>query len=423
MTSARLTARSIDRAVPALDLVLDGDWLHDWLASRGEVLVNRCYLRYKPDTSCVAALELESGRAFLYGVAKPVRPKLDKVVAMAPPGSIRAVDSRLRVVLATIQADRDLPAVRNLPRAIARLGLDTHDQPTQPSCEPTVLVHKPQRRLVGLLPGGSGAQSDPGLSGDVVLRAYRKGHSVPAVQRHRAARRAQGVRTARVLGKSTRYAVLALEHLPGQTLDALISAGTATPATLRATGLALARVHAQPLGEQVDSWPIPAKRPEPAVSAAAYETAALVSRLSPRLAGRVASILKVLAATAPAGNERVFCHGDFSADQVVVDAQGSPGLIDWDSAGIADPASDLATVQAAGLGGDELANLLDGYGELRTLPRHLDWHLAQARLMRAADPFRSVTEAWLDAVEANLTGVEADLGPLRQDRPARRRAG
>jgi hypothetical protein len=43
--------------------------------------------------------------------------------------------------------------------------------------------------------------------------------------------------------------------------------------------------------------------------------------------------------------------------------------------------------------------------------------------MRAADPFRSVTEAWLDAVEANLTGVEADLGPLRQDRPARRRAG
>ena len=43
--------------------------------------------------------------------------------------------------------------------------------------------------------------------------------------------------------------------------------------------------------------------------------------------------------------------------------------------------------------------------------------------MRAADPFRSVTEAWLDAVEANLTTVEADLGRLRQERSGRERAG
>ena len=422
MTSARLTARSIDPAVPSLDLVLEADRLGRWLESRGEVLVKRCYLRYKPDTSCVAALELESGRAFLYGVAKPVRPKLDKLVAKAPPGSIRAVDHRLRVVLATVEADRDLPALRNLPRAIARLELDRHDR-SAPLSEPTLLVHKPQRRLVGLLPGDSGAQVDPGRSGDVVLRAYRKGHSVQAVQRHRAAGRVQGVRTARVLAKSSRYALLAMEHLPGQTLDALVSAGTATPAVLQATGFALAQVHAEPLRGKVDPWPIPAQLPETTVSAAAYETAALISRLCPGLARRVVSILKVLAATAPAGNERVFCHGDFSADQVVVDAQGRPGLIDWDSAGIDDPAADLATVQAAGLGGDLLANLLDGYGQLRTLPRHLDWHLAQARLMRAADPFRSVTEAWFDAVEANLTTVEADLGRLRQERSARERAG
>jgi len=421
MTSARLTARSIDPAVPSLDLVLEAGRLGRWLERRGEVLVNRCYLRYKPDTSCVAALELESGRAFLYGVAEPVRPKLDKLVEAAPPGSIRAVDRRLRLVLATVEADRDLPALRNLPHAIARLGLDRSDDRPAPSSELTVLVHKPQRRLVGLLHPDAGAAPDS--REDVVLRAYRKGHSVRAVQRHRAAGRVKDVRTARVLAKSSRYALLAMEHLPGQTLDALVSAGTATPAILQATGLALAQVHADPLRGKVDPWPMPAQLPETTVSAAAYETAALISRLCPRLARRVASILEVLAATAPAGTERVFCHGDFSADQVVVDAQGRPGLIDWDSAGIGDPATDLATVQAAGLGGDQLANLLDGYGQLRTLPRHLDWHLAQARLMRAADPFRSATEAWLDAVEANVTTVEADLGRLRQDRSGRERAG
>jgi aminoglycoside phosphotransferase (APT) family kinase protein len=127
-------------------------------------------------------------------------------------------------------------------------------------------------------------------------------------------------------------------------------------------------------------------------------------------------VVQRLAATAPAGNPKVLCHGDFSTDQVVVDSHGEPGLIDWDRAGVGDPATDLAGVEAAGLVGAQLTDLLEGYRRLRPVPDHLDWHLAQARLMRAADPFRSGAPAWPDLVAANVAMVEQTLDLVREQR-------
>jgi len=405
----------LDHAVPSLDLVLDADRLGRWLESRGEVLVDRPYLRYKPGTSCVAALRLRSGRAFLYGVSEPARPKLDKLVTLAPPGSIRAVDPRLRVMLATIAADRDLPALRDLPQAIARMGLNrSDDEPGPGHSEPTVLVHKPQRRLVGLLCASPDA--DPERWGNIVLRAYRRGQSDRAAERHRAAGRIDGVRTARILATSSRDALLALEHLPGHTLDALLAAGGAGPQVLRATGRALAQVHAGPVDRPVDRGPDATTGTRTTVSAAARETAALVGQLCPALAGRLAVVLAELTATAPVRNEPVLCHGDFSADQVVVDDHGRPALIDWDRARVGDPATDLAGLRAAGLGLDQLADVLEGYDRLRPVPRHLDWHVAEAQLMRVADPFRAGTPAWRDRVEANIDAVEAAISRLGRGR-------
>jgi aminoglycoside phosphotransferase (APT) family kinase protein len=415
MSPLRHADPTLDHAVPSLDLVLDADRLGRWLASRGEVLLDRPYLRYKPGTSCVVALRLESGRAFLYGVSEPARPKLDKLVALAQPGSIRAVDHRLRLVLAAVAADRDLPALRDLPRAIARMGLNRSEgEPGSESSRPTVLVHKPQRRLVGLL--GASPDTDPERWGNIVLRAYRRGHSDRAAERHRAAGRVDGVRTARILATSSRDALLALEHLPGQTLDALLATGAAGPDLLRATGRALAQVHAAPVDRVADRWPESTTATRTTVSAAAQETAALVGRLCPGLAGRLAAVLAELASSAPIGNEPVLCHGDFSADQVVVDGHRRPALIDWDRARVADPASDLASARAAGLSADQMAEVLEGYRRLRPVPRHLDWHLAQGHLMRVADPFRSAQEAWRDQIEANLCAAEATVSALRPDR-------
>jgi aminoglycoside phosphotransferase len=401
MSTLRITAPSIDAAVPALDHILDVDRLGGWLRAHGQALVARPYLRYKPDTSCVAALELETGRAFVYGVAEPVRPKLDKLVAKAPPGSVLAVDHDRRMVLATVAADRDLPALRDVPGAVARLGLDRGLDST---AELSVLVHKPQRRLVGLLGGRPDATAGADRWGDVVLRAYRGDAAPGALDRHLRAGRTPGLRTARVLASSRQHGLLALEHLPGQPLDALLASGTATPAVLRATGRALASLHAVPSGSLDPSRASTARAVT--VSASARETAELVGRICPGLADRMAAVLQGLAVTAPDGNGQVLCHGDFSADQVIVDSHGHPGLIDWDRSGVADPATDLAAAQAAGLADGALSDLLDGYRLLRPVPGHLDWHLVQARLMRAADPFRAGAVGWPDLVEAQVAAME-----------------
>jgi aminoglycoside phosphotransferase (APT) family kinase protein len=249
-----------------------------------------------------------------------------------------------------------------------------------------------------------------------VLRAYRRGHVAAAAERQLLAGRVPGVRTARVLATSRSDGLLALEHLPGQPLDVLLSSGTATPDLLRATGRALAQLHAASDQARVEPGPTSPASPLTRVAASARETAALVGQLCPALAGRVASVLQELATTAPAANEHVLCHGDFSADQVIIDADGQPGLIDWDRAGAADPAVDLAAARAAGLTADQLAELLDGYQLLRPVPENLNWHLAQAQLMRVADPFRSGLEAWSAQVEANVTAVEATLGEIREQR-------
>ena len=411
VTTAVATA-GVDEAVPALDLLLDVDRLRAWLAQYDEVLVRRPYLRHKPGTSCVAALELVSGRAFVYGVSETARPKLDKLRAQAPPGSVRALDQDVRMVLATVAADRDLPAARDVSAAVAALQLgdlsaDDHGRWHHPSeGDVRVLVHKPQRRLVGLLGGDPGGVSQP-----VVLRAYRRARLAGAVQRHRAASRVPGIRTADVVATSGRHGLLALTHLPGQSLDVLLAQGGSLRTVLWETGRALARLHnGRPGRAEEDLERARMDSGRAAVSRAAAETAAQLSGLCPDLAPRVRQVLDELAAGAPVAGEPVFCHGDFSTDQVVVDGEGRPALIDWDHAGWGDPASDLASAEVAGLAGAPLEDFLEGYGELRRLPAQSRWHLAHARLMRALDPFRSGQPGWRTEVAANVASVERTLG-------------
>jgi aminoglycoside phosphotransferase (APT) family kinase protein len=205
---------------------------------------------------------------------------------------------------------------------------------------------------------------------------------------------------------------LALSHLPGQSLDVLLAQGGSLRTVLWESGRALARLHNGPRagGERDSARTRPGSA---AVSRAAAETAAQLSGLCPELAPRVRRLLDELAAGAPVAGEPVFCHGDFSTDQVVVDGEGRPGLIDWDHAGWGDPASDLASAEAAGLTGDALEDFLEGYRELRP-PVRGRWHQAHARLMRVLDPFRSGRPAWRSDVAANLATIERTLcGDIR----------
>lgn len=240
-----------------------------------------------------------------------------------------------------------------------------------------------------------------------MLRAYRAERLRQALRGQVAASQVAGVRSAPLLGTSRRYGLMAVAHLPGQALDVLLAAGTATPAMLQFTGAALARLHSAQIGRP--SAPV-------SVSPEARASAALVRHLCPHLGRRLSAVLAELEKSSPADSEAVLCHGDFSTDQVIVNGDGGVALIDWDRAGIGDPGADLGSLGAAGLPAEARADFLEGYGQLRPLPRHPDWHLAHALLMRVADPFRTGSESWASQVEDNLARIEQSLGRLGEGR-------
>src|SRR4029078_7430413 len=91
------------------------------LGEWGQTLLCRHYLRYKPGTSCVLALELASGRAFLRHGADADRGKMDKWVARAQPADVLAYDRCAGLLLASSSADRDLPALADLAGSVQTL--------------------------------------------------------------------------------------------------------------------------------------------------------------------------------------------------------------------------------------------------------------------------------------------------------------
>jgi aminoglycoside phosphotransferase (APT) family kinase protein len=122
-----------------------------------------------------------------------------------------------------------------------------------------------------------------------------------------------------------------------------------------------------------------------------------------RLTGR---LLASLGAGDPHGPQHVLVHGDFSADQVLVDGPAIR-IIDFDRARTSDPARDLGSfaavediADAAGAvpvaGGRQTAQLIDGY-------REAGGHVSQARVeawaafrlfLNSVDPFRNRASDW-----------------------------
>jgi aminoglycoside phosphotransferase (APT) family kinase protein len=371
-----------DPAVPGLGLLLDDARLRTWLEERGQHLLRRCYVRYKPGTSSVVGLRLESGWAFALAVSAEGRPKLAKQRSLTAAGDLLAFDAELDVLLAPVWGDRDLPALADLPTAVGRLI------PSAGSFELATLVHKPQRRWVGLVHA-------PALAQPVLLRAYRRSRAADAANRLKLARQVRrAVRVPRLLGRSTRYAALAVEYVPGRTLQAALDAGPARPGVLEA-GRALARVHDRtPAGMPATDLADPAATTE------------LVGAVLPHLRNRVEDLLAALQSRRPPAAEPAVCHGDFSLDQVVVDADGALAFVDWDRGGAGVPAADLGSAVASGLDDGTRADLFEGYTEVRPLPPHLDWYVAQAKILRLADPFRTASPCWAAEMEERVEDLE-----------------
>ena len=381
--------RLTDPEVPGLELLLDDARLSRWLEQQGQQLLHRNYLRYKPGTSCVLGLRLASGWAFAVATSAAAEPKLKKLRDRSQNPHLLAVDGRRRLLLTAIWGDRDLPALSDVPRVTSRLLPDLGPPQVR------TIVYKPHRRWVASLEAA-------GSPGPVLLRAYRPQRAADAARRLKLARRSRPTRKAvqlpRLLGRSNRWGALAVEYVPGRTLQTALQSGPVR-AELAAAGRALATMHSRPPSEMPG-----ADLADPAA------TVGLVGAVLPHLRDRAAALLASLAVGEPPAAEPALCHGDFSLDQVIVTPQGRLAFVDWDRGGAGTAADDLASLVASGVEAAAVADVYDGYTQVRPLPEHLDWHIAQAKLRRLAEPFRTASIGWTVEVERRIQELEESWG-------------
>jgi hypothetical protein len=387
-----------DPSLAALPFALDDGRLADLLAEHGRRLRARRAVRYKPGTSVVVTLDLDDGPAWLLGTTPAATAKIDKTTGRAPAGSIIAADVDRGLLLARPAADRDLPGARHPERTLRRLLPDLSARPH--TLRP--LVHNAQRRWVAhARSDDDGAESAGGAAGDgVLLRAYRNGR----FRAHLQVLRRVGDLTPLappLVAHSTRRATLAVAFVPGEPLDAALARGHAGGVELRAVGRALAALHGC------------RRSGLPAADAGAHRASARqVAWLLPHLGPRLQDLTdRIAAGLAAAGDEpEALCHGDFSADQVVLRPDGAIRLIDWDHACIGAAGDDIAGAAAAGLEDPALTALQDGYAEMRPLPGMLHVRTAAALLRRAPEPFRHCEPDWPTGVERMLDRAEELLG-------------
>ena len=376
-------------------MLTDTDALAELLATTNETLLRRPYLRWKPGTSCVAALELASGPAYAAAFSAAAGGKLAKTVEQAPAGSVLLADHELCVVVARPAADRDLPALRDLASALARA--ERHSGSTIGRADPSdalqTLAYKPHRRWVGTL--STGPIADPCCGRRYVLRAYRRGDLDQARRSLKTARKLLGGLAPEPAGHSRTWGLMVQAWVPGMPLDQALAARSAPADTLPTVGRLLAGVHQH--------------QPSPAAARLAgaplEATAELLGALDPDLGRWAARLAERLEVCRPEDDQPVFVHGDFSVDQVVLGPDW-PVFLDWDRAGTGVAAVDLASLRAAGLDAESWQRVLDGYGEVRPVPRDLDWYVAAALLERAAGPFRAGHREWLSDTSRLLADVQ-----------------
>ncbi len=397
MRSADVALLARDPGLPGLALLLDDDAL----AARLGAPVRRRYLRYKPGTSCVLGLDVDGRRCFAVAYAEQAAAKLAKSAASAPRSSVLVVDEGLRVLVARPSADRDLPALARLardPRRALERALRGHDLT---GAQVRVLSHKPQRRWVGRLELPTGAP--------VVLRAHRPEDAQATLGALRVLDGARA-RTPRLLGSDPRLGLVAVSWLPGTGLHELLAAGAATSTQLRATGAALAELHAGALDGL-------ALRTPASDAEAVRRAAGAVADLLPALADQAAALAARIERLLPAVTLRpVAAHGDLSADQVVVGPDGCTGLIDLDAACAAEAELDLgsaaASLRVSAVGGAPirpaaaLDEVVDGYGG-PVDDHRLQVHTAAALLRRVVEPFRTCRADWDDAAAQLLALADA----------------
>jgi hypothetical protein len=332
---AALAAR--DPALPGLGLVLDADGLaaelEGLLPDAGIEALRPTYLRYKPGTSCLAGFVAETAGGAIDLAAKACKPRSYAVEQDRPlPEGLR---SRLGPVALGLDApailirfvpyDRELKSLPRLVDPAGRRRLLDKLVPDLAAADWQQLRHKPGRRHIGLLKQDGSTQA--------IVKHYAPDDFAQA---RLGARLAERLGEVALLGASTRHGILASAWQPGICLAELDPDDPRTRAAVVAAATVLAAVHSERSGELLSTT-------LDAEAEAIHATACSLSTLLPDLAERATRLADQIGCLLfETSGRMVPLHGDFSADQVVVQQTGVR-LIDWDRATIGPAALDLGS--------------------------------------------------------------------------------
>ena len=424
LSQADATLVQRDLQLPGLRILLDCDAFAETLQAlcpeAGVTAVRSQYLRYKPATSCLVGFRVTASAGQLDVYAQAHNPRLNHKIKKAAsrlsvPGPLGAGIMVLPESVIAIYVhpnDCELRAMGRLTDPKGRWRLIKHVLPHHPHLwdgQLTRLRYKPERRYVARLrtSGDDGA----------VLKFYDQG-DFSAAGNNAAAFVSRGpLRVAQRLRRSHRHRVAALEWLEGRPLLDALSQSQVSQETWRTAGAALACVHAQK-PELGTSW-----TPQ-SYAAALADAAAAAAELVPTIADRAKRLAQRLGdslADMPWVSEAI--HGDFSADQVLIQ-DGVVAILDFDSAGYGDPRIDLGNFAAkleydviiGGLSGDRARSafdeLLEEYRLASNTPKtgHLGLFTAAGLLRPVAEPFRHRHPQWPEMIELIITRAEELIG-------------
>ncbi|MFV0292994.1 MAG: phosphotransferase [Paracoccus sp. (in: a-proteobacteria)] len=361
-----------DPGLPGLRLVLDTAAVSEFLG--GNVTIE--YLRYKRGINCITACRrADDGQWF---TLRAVTSDRFGVYLERPKWQEHAIwHHALYIVALPAGRDRDIPAARHLRNA-DQSGL---------------LRFKPGRRFVL-------------CEGDTLLRATTPDRFTQTLAGACFGATASGPV---VLESNPENATFRTRYLPGIPADHM-----ASPALYRYIGARLAEFHCQPAAGLT--------QPDPArlitQGARALRDLSMILPDEKMRCDTLAARLEAhLAAFRP---DMAPCHGDFSADQVIVSPADDLHIIDWDHAHHGDRLRDVASFMAqvdldGGADASELGKaFLQGYG---ISEEEIRIRRADALAARIAEPFRkrntkNYDPNWPQACISILDQIEVLLKPL-----------
>lgn len=364
------------------------------------------YLKYKPETNCLAAYKVSVAGREVDVYAKTFGPDADVKIENAlkrkrkagHPGAGRIVLEDRSMSVAFFPNDDRLKQLAKLSedpkRVISRL---VPDRPELWSGELRTLRYKPERRYVAqvLVDGEPRA----------TVKLYREEDYWTTRRNARAfgtAFKTTGpFRVADLIGGSKKHHAVAFEWQEGTPLGEALVDSSRRKEALETAGAALAELHAQPSGGlRRLTRKVEAKTLSELVEPLVFNT--------PRLEGEVRSLCESLCERLlrePSVGRPI--HGDFYEDQVIVSG-GTATLLDLDEAASGDPAADLGLFIAhlekdamLGLLDPEVLApaseyLLDGYREYgaEASPEKVRLYAAVGLFRLAPHPFRVRHPEW-----------------------------